>query len=272
MIALVLYYRQKPAKASWVFLGAYVAIIGLINPALLPTLLAILGWLAWQTRNVSKTPPLIGLLALVVVFAAWPIRNAYRFHAFIPLRSTVGFELWMGNRPGGTGFLDTDLFPMYDKQELASYIAKGEVGYTQYKSEQAWEYIRARPDVFVNMTARRVFRFWTGTGGPGRVPVWAIHATTTTLLGFAGFILIYRDKRTRDFAILTAIPLLLFPLPYYITHAEFRYRLNIDPLMTILGAYAIAQLDAAMSRRAAAKAAPKLAVSPPRISSYASSE
>ena len=30
---------------------------------------------------------------------------------------------------------------------------------------------------------------------------------------------------------------LLF-LPYYITHAEFRYRLLIDPLLTILAAYA----------------------------------
>jgi hypothetical protein len=50
---------------------------------------------------------------------------------------------------------------------------------------------------------------------------------------------------------LIAIPMLLFPLPYYITHAEFRYRLNIDPLMTILAAYAITQLDSAMKRRAA---------------------
>jgi hypothetical protein len=28
-------------------------------------------------------------------------------------------------------------------------------------------------------------------------------------------------------------------LPYYITHAEFRYRLVIDPLLTILAAYAV---------------------------------
>ena len=258
MIALVLCYRNKPTKAAWVLLGVYVAIIGLINPALLPSLLAILGWLAWQTRSVSKTAPLISLLALVMVFAAWPIRNAYQFHAFIPLRSTVGFELWMGNRTGATGFLDTTLFPMYDKQELASYLSKGEVAYTHDKSQQAWEYVRAHPGVFVDMTARRIFRFWTGTGGPGRSPFWEIHAVATTVLGFAGLLLIYR-KRMRDFAVLMALPMLLFPLPYYITHAEFRYRLNIDPLITILAAYAITQLDSAMSRRAAAKVARKLA-------------
>jgi hypothetical protein len=258
MIALAIYYRRQPTRGAWMLLGCYCAIIGLINPALLPTLLAILGWLAWQTRRVSKTAPLISLLTLAVVFAAWPIRNAYQFHAFIPLRSTVGFELWMGNRPGATGFLDTALFPMFDKQELASYVAKGEVAYTHDKSQQAWEYIRARPDVFVDMTARRIFRFWTGTGGPGRSPIWAIHATLTTVLGLAGLVLIYR-RRIRGIAVLMALPILLFPLPYYITHAEFRYRLNIDPLMTILAAYAITQLDAAMSRRAAANRARKLA-------------
>jgi hypothetical protein len=32
---------------------------------------------------------------------------------------------------------------------------------------------------------------------------------------------------------------MLFPLPYYITHAEFRYRLVVDPLLTILAAYAV---------------------------------
>jgi hypothetical protein len=45
-----------------------------------------------------------------------------------------------------------------------------------------------------------------------------------------------------SFAMLMALPLLLFPLPYYITHAEFRYRLNIDPILTILAAYAVTQL------------------------------
>jgi hypothetical protein len=79
------------------------------------------------------------------------------------------------------------------------------------------------------------------------------------VLGIAGLILIYRDKRIREFAILMAIPMVLFPLPYYITHAEFRYRLNIDPLMTILAAYAITQLDSAMARRAVAKSELRLA-------------
>jgi hypothetical protein len=47
-----------------------------------------------------------------------------------------------------------------------------------------------------------------------------------------------REGRFR-LAVLFLLPLMVFPLPYYITHAEFRYRLVVDPLLTILGAYAI---------------------------------
>jgi hypothetical protein len=39
--------------------------------------------------------------------------------------------------------------------------------------------------------------------------------------------------------VLFLLPMTLFPLPYYITHAEFRYRLVIDPLLVILAGYAV---------------------------------
>jgi hypothetical protein len=44
------------------------------------------------------------------------------------------------------------------------------------------------------------------------------------------------------------LPLLLFPVPYYVTHAEFRYRLNIDPLLTVVAAYAITFLASRLKR------------------------
>ena len=135
IILLALRCRRRPTIASLLLLGASSAIVALINPALLPSLLAILAWAAWQTRRVARAAPLLGLLALLLLFSVWPIRNACRFHAFVPLRSTAGFELWMGNRPGATGFLDESLFPMYNKSELASYVAKGEVAYMRDKSD-----------------------------------------------------------------------------------------------------------------------------------------
>ena len=248
IILLALRCRRHPTIASFLLLGASSAIVALINPALLPSLLAILAWAAWQTRRVARAAPLLGLLALLLLFSVWPIRNACRFHAFVPLRSTAGFELWMGNRPGATGFLDQSLFPMYDKSELASYVAKGEVAYTRDKTTQALQYIRAHPAIFIRLTLRRIFRFWAGTGSLDGPPVYKFHALLTTLLGFAGLVLLYRN-RMRAFAVLMALPLLLFPLPYYITHAEFRYRVNLDPLLTLLAAYAVTQLATQLAAR-----------------------
>lgn len=256
IVALALRYRRAPTPFHWIVLGVCCAIVSLINPALLFCMLAIMGWLAWHTWRASRTAPLLGLLALAVVFAPWPIRNAVRFHAFIPLRSTVGFELWMGNRPGSDGRLDESLFPMFDKHELANYLSQGEVAYTSGKSAQAWDYIHAHPATFADVTRRRVWRFWAGTGNAGASVTFEIYALFTSLFGFAGLVVLYR-RRMRSFAVLLALPLLLFPLPYYITHAEFRYRLNIDPVLTVLAAYAVAQLAAAWSRRTAPAPAPQ---------------
>ena len=243
LIPAALRCDRAPSMRIWIALGAGCGVVGLINPALLPSILAVLGWVAWRTWKRLRMAAVVGLLALLLVYSPWPIRNAYRFRAFIPMRSTVGFELWMGNRPGATGYLDESLFPMYDKQELASYIAKGELTYTRDKSDAAKAYILAHPGVFARMTLRRIVRFWTGTGNnPGSV-FYAIHAVLTGALGFAALALLYR-RGERAFAVLMALPLLLFPIPYYITHAEFRYRLVIDPLMTVLAAYAVTQFAA----------------------------
>ena len=248
MIALVIRCERTPSHAMWILFGSLSAIAALINPALLPSLLAMMGWLAWRTWRTSRAAAVSGVLALILVFSAWPIRNAYRFHAFIPLRSTVGFELWMGNRPGSNGRLDDKLFLMFNQPERASYLAQGEVAYTQGKSRQAWDYIRAKPGIFVNISARRMYRFWSGTGNIDGSPLYALHALLTSVLGALGLLFLYRS-RERAYAVLFALPLLLFPLPYYITHAEFRYRLNIDPVLTVLAAYAVTQLAMMISRR-----------------------
>jgi hypothetical protein len=248
VIALALRCRRAPTRTAWILLGSCCSLVALVNPALLPSLAAIMGWAAYQTRRAGWTGPVLGLLALVLLFAPWPIRNAYDFHAFIPLRSTVGLEMYMGNRPGATGRLDESLFPMINRAEFASYVSKGEVAYTNGQSVQAWKYIRANPGVFVKLSLRRIYRFWAGTGNVDGPAIYEVHALLTTILGGVGLVLLWRN-RMRAFAVLMALPLLLFPFPYYITHAEFRYRLNIDPVLTILAAYAATQIVTAWSHR-----------------------
>jgi hypothetical protein len=237
MVALALHRERSPSGPLWALMGAYSGLAALVNPSLLPALLTLMGWAAWQTRKTLWYFP-VALLALSMVFAPWPIRNARVLHAFIPLRSTVGLELWMGNRAGATGFLDESVFPIFNRWEYDQYVSKGEVAYMQDKSALAKAYICAHPSAFLRLSAVRFFRFWTGTGNQDGSVIFTLHGVLTSSLGFMGIWRLVREGRLRV-AFLFLMPLMVFPLPYYITHAEFRYRLVIDPMLTILAAYAL---------------------------------
>jgi 4-amino-4-deoxy-L-arabinose transferase-like glycosyltransferase len=241
MIAFALRCEQKPSGFLWAVMGAYCGLAALVNPALLMALLALMGWAAWQTRKTLRYSPLLGLLVLLLVFAPWPIRNARALGAFIPLRSTVGLELWMGNRAGATGFLDESVFPLFNRCEYDQYVAKGEVAYMRDKSALAMSYIRAHPVEFLRLSGVRFTRFWSGAGTRDGSPFFVLHAVLTTALGAMGIWRLWQRRRF-SVAVLFLLPLLLFPLPYYITHAEFRYRLVVDPLLTVLAGYSVSSM------------------------------
>lgn len=238
-IALVLRIRPNPTRPAWLFLGAYAAVTSLINPALLFALAAVLIWLAFETRAHSRANILFAALAFCTLFSPWPLRNARAFHAFVPLRTTVGFELWMGNHPNASGYLEENLFPMYNAQELADYKRLGEIRYTTQKTALAKQFIFDHPATFARLTVVRITRYWLGTGNRNGSPFFGWYATFTSAFGLCGLWFLFRSRR-HAIALLFALPLLLFPLPYYITHAEFRYRLALDPLLTLLAAHALA--------------------------------
>ena len=236
-LAFALHLQRSPTSSGFLMAGACSAIASLINPAMLPMLFATVFWAAFQCRKERPCALLFAMLALAVVFSPWPLRNARVFHAFIPLRSTVGFEMWMGNHPQSTGYLDESLFPTFNPAELREYVRLGEVGYVGRKSAEARHYISSHPIEFLSLTFRRIVRFWTGSGTMGGSPIFILHGCISTVLGFVGIGLVARSQRS--IACLGLLTLLLFPVPYYLTHAEFRYRLVVDPLLTVFAAYAV---------------------------------
>jgi asparagine N-glycosylation enzyme membrane subunit Stt3 len=109
------------------------------------------------------------------------------------------------------------------------------------KSTLAWSYVRAHPGDFLRLSATRVVCFWTGAGSELNSGIVELHALLTSLLGLLGLAALWRRSKTT--AMLFLLPLLLFPLPYYITHPNFRFRLLLDPLLTILSAYGVYRLN-----------------------------
>ncbi len=137
---------------------------------------------------------------------------------------------------------DARLEPLQNKQEYGDYVREGEVVYMRNKSMLARAYVRAHPGEFLRLSATRVLRFWTGAGSEVNSGIVELHAVLTSLLGLLGLAALCRRSRTT--AMLFLLPLLVFPLPYYITHPDFRFRLLLDPLLTILSAYAVCRLKA----------------------------
>jgi hypothetical protein len=246
IVWLALVCQRRPSARLWAVMGTSAGAAILVNPALALVMVGVLCWTAYQTRSAPPRLPVIGFLVLLAVFAPWPIRNALSLHHFIPLRSNFGFELWNGNRPGGTGDFDSSFFPIENKREHADYVSKGEVAYMRDKSALAEAYILAHPAEFAANTAKRVVRFWTGTGGIEVARLAEADAIATSLLGLLGLVMLARRRMAA--AMLFMIPLALFPLPYYITHADLRFRLMLDPLLIVLSAYAVARLAVSLKQ------------------------
>lgn len=231
--------QQARSARFWLICGGACGVIGLLNPALLLSVAGLAGYTLFRTTAaLARRTRLAACFAgFALVFSPWPIRNAVVFHHCVLTRTTVGFELWMGNHPGASGFLEQSLFPTYNRAELAAYKAQGEIGYTTHKGQIAKAFIQAHPLNFIQLSARRFVRFWTGSGTrPGSL-LFIVHAILSASMGCGGLYLLWRDRQTtllRTFL----IPLLLLPLPYYITHAEFRYRLVVDPVLAVLSAKA----------------------------------
>jgi hypothetical protein len=222
----------------WALIGAHGGLTMLVNPTLVLFLAAIFCWTVYQTLPGSRWGPVLGFSVMLAIFAPWPIRNARVMYTPIPLRSNFGFELWKGNRPGAASFDDPELYPATNPKEYTEYARKGEIAYMKDKSAVAREYIQTHPGVFLRLSAERFKRFWMGTGVNVPSVTLESYCVATALLGLVGLWFLVKARQI-SLAMLFFLPLLIIPLPYYVTHAEPRFRFEVEPVATILSAYTL---------------------------------
>src|SRR5262249_29944247 len=144
----------------------------LTNPSLGILLPFFLFWVALRRspeHTVSrKVPALLCFGVIILCCAPWTIRNYVRFHRFIPLRSNLPFELWLGNNDifdehavGGTQRITRF-------GEVRLYTQLGENAYMDEKSHLAWDFIRSHPALETRLIFRRITATWLGTEHPWR--------------------------------------------------------------------------------------------------------
>jgi 4-amino-4-deoxy-L-arabinose transferase-like glycosyltransferase len=239
-LALALHCARNTSSRTWMLAGAYCGLATLVNPSLVVALAAMMIWAVWHAAGKRMKHAALGLTVFLLVLAPWPVRNWQALHAFIPLRPNLGYELWQGNHNGATGRFDDQIEPLNNRHEYGEYAAQGETAYMRSKSALAKAWIAGHPAEFARLTAKRAWWFWTGQGSGLDSGAVTLYASLTTALAFLGLGLLLRRSRARG--VLFLLPLAVFPLPYYITHAQFRFHVLIDPLLVMLACSVVAAL------------------------------
>jgi hypothetical protein len=285
LAALILWATLELVESErWLDWGVYGLMWGLAlmtNPALGVLLPILLGWAALRGRGESRLRwKRVALAAGVAILCCvpWTIRNYVAFHRFIPVRSNLPFELWLGNN---------DIFDEHARggrksitrtEEARRYSQLGETGYMAEKWELATSFMRAHPGLELRLTGRKFVAFWIGTESPMKnfretdsslIRGILLSSFLTGVGALFGVVVLWggrkkitqrrKDRRdsleakengdksegnakiTRQFTWLLAVFPVIFPCLYYMTHADLRYRHPIDPIVSLLTVIAVAK-------------------------------
>jgi 4-amino-4-deoxy-L-arabinose transferase-like glycosyltransferase len=248
----LLYLAQRievePSLGLWAGFGLLAGFAGLCEPSVLVVVPFLLLLAAWRLARAGKrwlAPGLVASLVLAATIAPWLIREELDFHRFIPMRDSMGLELWMGNNGYDTRFTSDQVHPLHDAAELAAYNRMGELAYMDWKAAEAHAYIAAHRGWYAKMCLRRAVYLWTGywSFSPEYLqmepmdPFNAPFQSCLTILAVAGLWLAW--KRAPWEAVRFAGVLFLFPMVYYFSHPEPYHMRTLDPLVVILGCLTI---------------------------------
>jgi hypothetical protein len=250
LLWMTLRISESAKRSPWLIYALLWAIALLTNPSLGIALPFLLFWAAVRAHDVVQLPwriPIRALLLIILCCLPWTIRNYTTFHRIIPIRSSLPFELWIGNNDIFDPHAINGTQRITRFEETRRYAQLGETAYLADKQIRGVTFIRQKPALFLHLTGRRIIATWIGTEHPiddfraaNSLPVRIVILCNAILtLGTAiGALLLARSKN--PFAFPLVIFPALFPLIYYVTHPSLRYRHPIDPILIFLAAFAFA--------------------------------
>lgn len=228
---------------AWLLFGFIFGINALSNPSvvsILPFLLLIAVHRARQIGVPSFKRAMVAFAAFALTILPWTIRNYRVLHIVAPLRDGLALELYAGNIGDNYDSNSPSAHPASNPAELALYAKMGEPAYMAQKRDLALATIRGHKRTFANASFHRFLRYWTGywslapsylSHEPFDIP--NVPFCTTLSLFLIGGLVTWRRNR-RDTLLPFALLVLIFPIPYYLTHSSMDYRQPIEPELAIL--------------------------------------
>jgi hypothetical protein len=270
LVATIVWATLKLVESErsryWVGYGLLWGCALMTNPSVGSALPVMLGWLllrSWREERSRRDwrldlrRPALAALAALLCCVPWTVRNYLVFQQFIPFRSNLAYELYVGNnenydeRRRGVPVITQDL-------ETLRYLRIGEKAFMEEEKQKALRFIETHPRMEMQLIAWRFVDFWMGVPDPLRTfrltDSWLVRgillgnflSSVGALLGVAVLFV----KRNAYAIPLAAFPV-VFPLLYYVTHTSLRYRHPIDPVLMLLLAVLVGTLShgIAMARR-----------------------
>jgi hypothetical protein len=238
--------------SSWLLFGLLWGLIALSNSSLLTFLPACGLWIVWPALRgrASLVPALrnaaLAAICCAVVISPWVIRNERVFHAFVPVRSNFGAELYEATIFSNDGFpWGTTLPTSENAPEFRRYQRLGEIEFSRQQGERARAAIRAHPGLFAANALHRVYFFWIGV--PKVDTGFAVEAARRvnfaffSVSGLLGLALALRRHVPGAWLFFWAIALI--PFLYYFVTVQARFRHPLEPVLCILSVYLFQSAD-----------------------------
>ncbi len=243
---------ELPSRKSWIGFGALWGFTLLVNPALSTFLAVSLAWCVYEMYRRDKSwlaPVASALLASVIVISPWLIRNRVVFGEWVFLRGNFGFEFALGNYHASLGRGWGGPHPSGNQREFKKYLQMGEVAYIRSKQEQAIQFVKNSPREFWELTAKRVGYFWDGSAMNYASSI--LWYWVPSSFGVVSFLLlpamfVAHRNQLHAWEMFFGI-LLLYPLPYYLTYSQVRYRHPLEPIILLLICYAGVEVENKLS-------------------------
>lgn len=228
-----------PRALLW---GAIVGASALVNPSVLSVAGPLGLWLVLQRRApLARRWIAIKFAAgaCLVVVSPWIVRNRIVFGENVFFRSNLGVMLAAGNRDNSSDLHGRTFMPFLEGR-FDRLQAAGEAVFDRECRQAAVAWIIQHPPQFLTLTLRRFVLFWTKEVIVGQFPELTVFTTGVPFaLAIGGFWLLRRHAWQ---TLPLWAPIIAYPLVYYVTLVEARYRFPIEPFVVVWAAVALNSL------------------------------
>ena len=214
-------------------------------------------WLAYRAHQQNRAwfnNAAAAIAVIILCCIPWTIRNYRVFHQFVPLRSVLGLQLWLGNNDQTQDIFRGDLHPIYNAAERENIYPWAKLHTCSRTGGHRLHAFASRARSSLDPLPRDFHLVRRHSLSTRRFPRHAVAAVSH----YPG-VQYRRDARHHlrnhhsarersPFAIPIAAFPLIYPWAYYLTLALPRYRLPIDPIVMLLLAISIQHMVQKLSR------------------------